>query len=320
MCYKFTCCDCYTPCCCCCCTKAVTCVYEGEVGVVEQYQKFQRVENAGEVLLKVPCGPCLPFLNESLAQRLPLRVQELPVTAKVKSKDNVFLSIEVRVLYDIEKNSPEAAYAAAYKLTDLRSQVTDYVEDVLRSFVATMDLDTIFTSTKDISAAVFDNIAERLSDFGLGLRATLVTRVDPDPTVRDSMNDINAQRRYKAAAVFNAEAEKAVDIKNAEAEAECRYLQGVGLAKARKVVLEGLADTIDNIDLFDATNNQNDDVTSLLLVTQYMDTLESIAKDHHAQQQGAQLFLPVGVDVLSTMKHRLQLFLNTTTPKTDNNK
>mmetsp|Transcript_24698 Transcript_24698/g.76284 ORF Transcript_24698/g.76284 Transcript_24698/m.76284 type:complete len:443 (+) Transcript_24698:104-1432(+) len=315
-CYKCVCCDLYCPCCCCCCTKMVTCVYTGEVAVVEQYEKFKRVETAGEVLLDAPCGALCPFLNERIAKRLPLRVQELPVEANVKSRDNVFVVVGVRVLYRIP--GEDKAYDAAYKLTDIRSQVGDYVEDVLRSFVATLDLDAIFVSTKEISEAVFERVSERLASFGFELVATLVTTVDPDPKVRASMNQINTEKRLKAAAVFNAEAEKAIGIKRAEAAAECKYLQGVGLARMRKALVDGLADTIDGLNFFKndddvASRGSDDDSTSLLLITQYMDTLEHVAEQQGGaySTQGARLFLPVGVDVLAHLKQRLTLFLKT---------
>merc|ERR1719221_1772307 len=45
------------------------------------------------------------------------------------------------------------------------------------------------------------------------------------------MNEINASKRLKEAASHKAEAEKIRQIKAAEAEAEARYLSGVGVAR-----------------------------------------------------------------------------------------
>ena len=302
-------------------TKMVFCVYNGEVAIVEQYEKFKRVEAAGEVLLDAPCGAWCPFLNEKIAKRLPLRVQELPVETSVKTRDNVFVVIGVRVLYQIP--NVDRAYDAAYKLTDMRPQVGDYVEDVLRSFVATLDLDAIFVSTKAISTAVFERIATRLGEFGFELIATLITRVDPDAKVRESMNEINTQKRLKAAAVFDAEAEKAIDIKRAEARAECKYLQGVGLARMRKAIIDGLSESVDTgLDFFeDATPTQqqanaSEDTVSLLLVTQYMDALEYLGEQRRSPPSDTRLILPVGIDVLSIMRDRLSLFLDSINPNT----
>ena len=50
------------------------------------------------------------------------------------------------------------------------------------------------------------------------------------------MNEINAQKRLRAAANEKAEAEKIIHVKAAEADAESKYLSGVGVARQRKVL------------------------------------------------------------------------------------
>jgi hypothetical protein len=52
------------------------------------------------------------------------------------------------------------------------------------------------------------------------------------------MNEINAARRLKEAASHKAEADKTRQVKGAEAEAEARYLSGLGVARQRKAIVE----------------------------------------------------------------------------------
>ena len=58
------------------------------------------------------------------------------------------------------------------------------------------------------------------------------------------MNEINASKRLKEAAFQRAEGEKVVKVKRAEAEAESMYLSGVGVARQRKAIMDGLKDSI----------------------------------------------------------------------------
>jgi len=69
---------------------------------------------------------------------------------------------------------------------------------------------------------------------------TLVTDLAPDSKVKASMNEINASRRLKEAASHKAEADKVRQVKAAEGEAEARYLSGLGVARQRKAIVQGL--------------------------------------------------------------------------------
>jgi regulator of protease activity HflC (stomatin/prohibitin superfamily) len=52
-----------------------------------------------------------------------------------------------------------------------------------------------------------------------------VTDIIPDSKVQAAMNEINASKRLRLAAVEKAEASKIMKVKDAEAEAEAKYLR-----------------------------------------------------------------------------------------------
>lgn len=81
-------------------------------------------------------------------------------------------------------------------------------------------------------------------DYGYEILTTLVTDMSPDAKVKASMNEINASRRLKEAASHKAEADKVRQVKAAEAEAEARYLSGLGVARQRKAIVEGLQSSV----------------------------------------------------------------------------
>jgi regulator of protease activity HflC (stomatin/prohibitin superfamily) len=103
-----------------------------------------------------------------------------------------------------------------------------------------LELDAAFESKDDIAQAVFEQLQNVMKDYGYAIVNTLVTDLAPDSKVKASMNEINAARRLKEAASHNAEADKVRKVKAAEAEAEARYLSGLGVARQRKAIVKGL--------------------------------------------------------------------------------
>ncbi len=70
-------------------------------------------------------------------------------------------------------------------------------------------------------------------DFGYGIVKALVTDIDPDHTVKEAMNAINAAQRMRVAASEKGEADRILKVKAAEAEAQSKALQGKGIADQR---------------------------------------------------------------------------------------
>ena len=160
----------------------------------------------------------------------------MDVVCETKTKDNVFVQVAVAVQYRVRI---ESAYDAYYRLSDPRHQIQSYVFDVVRSTVPRMELDSAFESKDDIASAVLHQLEEVMKSYGYQIMNTLVTDIMPDAKVKASMNEINASKRLKEAASHKAEADKIQMIKAAEAEAEAKYLSGLGVARQRKAIVQG---------------------------------------------------------------------------------
>lgn len=240
------------------------CIQEKEVGVVEDLGQFKRL--VGE-------GPsCIVWPLQSVVGRLSLRVQQLDVLCETKTKDNVFVQVGVAVQYKVVT---ESAYDAWYRLTSPTSQIEAYVYDVIRSTVPRLEIDEAFESKDDIGEAVFEQLQKVMQDYGYSIVKTLVTDLTPDARVKASMNEINAAKRLKEAASHQAEADKVRLVKNAEAEAESRYLSGLGVARQRKAIVQGLQASVSEFseEVGGATPK---DVMDILLLSQYFDTLSTV--------------------------------------------
>ena len=237
-------------------------VKQQSAAVVERFGKFINTRQSG-LQLKVP-------IIDRVAGRLSLRIQQLDVVVETKTKDDVFVKVKVSVQYKVIKDK---VYDAFYKLDFPQDQITSYVFDVVRAEVPKMILDDVFEKKDDIAIAVKGELNEAMKNYGFDIIKTLVTDIDPDAQVKESMNRINASEREKVAAQFEGDAQRILIVERAKAEAESKRLQGQGIADQRREIARGLEDSVkvlNNVDI----NSQ--EASALIVVTQHYDTLQSV--------------------------------------------
>lgn len=235
-------------------------VEQQQQGVIERFGKFARTVQPG-LNFKIPFIETVYKLN--------MQVTQLDVDVETKTKDNVFVTLRVSVQFVISD-----AFKALYKLNNYKAQISSYVFDVVRAEVPKLALDDVFAKKDDVATAIKGELADAMDDFGYSIVKALITDVDPDATVKAAMNEINAATRMRAAATEKAEAEKILQVKRAEAEAEAKLLQGQGIANQRKAIAHGLKESVEDLK---AAGTESSEAMSILLLTQYFDTLRSLA-------------------------------------------
>ena len=235
------------------------------MAIVVNCGKFDRIAPPGFLCLPIPC-------IYWKAGEVSLRIQENNVNVETKTKDNVFVSIQIAVQFEVIRSK---IYEAFYLLQNPVVQINAYVFDVVRSTVPKMLLDDVFESKDQIAMQVKESLGKIMGEFGYFIHQVLVTDIAPNGRVRDAMNEINASRRLRLAMTERAEAEKILAVKQAEAEAESKHLQGQGIARQRKAIVDGLRDSVG--DFTDSIHGMNArDVLELVLITQYLDTMKDI--------------------------------------------
>jgi regulator of protease activity HflC (stomatin/prohibitin superfamily) len=232
--------------------------------IVERFGRYVRTARPG-------LNYKLPYIDR-IVQRVSLRVQQLPVEVETKTMDNVFVKLSVAVQYRVVEGNEADSY---YKLQDHVSQIESYVLDVVRAKVPKMDLDEVFDKKDEVGSAVKSELDISMKVYGFEITNALVTDVNPADNVKAAMNEIQTQQRLQVAAAAKGEANKILVVKNAEADAESKRLQGEGIAKQRKAIVDGLRESIaaftDQIGGVSAP-----DVMQLVLLTQYFDTMKEI--------------------------------------------
>jgi len=240
-------------------------VQTAEVAIVQRLGKFARV-----------AGPGLnwktPFI-EIVVRRMSMKVLQFDVQVETKTQDNVFVQIPVSIQYKV---IPEGAESAFYKLSDPVKQIESMVYNMVLGHVPKMKLDDTFINQADIAKDLRDSLDASMREYGYTIVKVLISDIVPDPKVKAAMNDINAAAREREATVSRAETNKLLLVKQAEAEAESKRLQGEGIANQRRAIIAGLKDSIEDFSKAVAGATAQD-VMHLVLITQYFDTLKDVA-------------------------------------------
>ncbi|MEY8444537.1 SPFH domain-containing protein [Lactococcus ileimucosae] len=259
------------------------------VAIIERFGKYQKTSSAG-FHIKLPWG------IDRVAARIQLRLLQNEMTMETKTKDNVFVTMNVATQYRVNEENIKDAY---YKLMNPAEQIQAYIEDALRSAVPRLTLDEVFEKKDEIALEVQHQVAEEMTTYGYIIVKTLITRVEPDAEVKQSMNEINAAQRKQDASQMLANAEKIKIVTSAEAEAEKDRLRGVGIAEQRKAIVDGLAQQIIEIKNTGASLTE-DQIMSILLTNQYLDTLNQFANGGNST-----IFLPASADGIEDLRTQI---------------
>ena len=233
--------------------------------IIERFGKFRNIRWAG-LQFKIP-------IIDRIAARLSLRIQQLDVVVETKTQDDVFVHLKISVQYQILQDK---VYDAYYRLQNPHEQLTAYIFDLVRAEIPKMILDDVFEKKDEIAIAVKNDLKEAMLDYGYDIVKALVTDIDPDGSVKEAMNRINAAEREKVAAQHEGDAQRILIVERAKAEAESKRLQGKGIADQRREIARGLEESVDTLNKA-GINPQ--EASALIVITQHYDTLQSIGAD-----------------------------------------
>ena len=264
-------------------------VKQQTVAIVERFGKYQFTANPG-FHLKLPWG------IDRIAARVQLRLLQTEMTVETKTADNVFVTMNIATQYRVNEQSIKDAY---YKLMKPGEQIKAYIEDALRSAVPKLTLDDVFEKKDEIALEVQKTVAEEMQTYGYIIVKTLITKVEPDAEVKQSMNEINAAQRKQDASQMLANANKIQVVTAAEAEAEKDRLHGVGIAEQRKAIVDGLAQQITEIKKLGVALDE-EQIMAILLTNQYLDTLNQFAAGGNST-----IFLPSGAEGAESLRTQI---------------
>lgn len=266
------------------------CVDADQLKSVEYFGEFLDIKQPGVHFLGFDVlGICYSTRSVST------RIIENRIRCETKTTDDVFVYVDVAVQVEV---ITKKAKEAIYKLDDPAKQIESFVSNVIRAKVPKLKLDDVFLSKDQLAQAVKSELVYNMEEFGYCIHSVLVTDIDPDQNVKNAMNEINVARRLRIAAADKAEAEKIMQVKAAEADAESKFLQGQGIARQRAAIVSGLKESLCGED---GKSMDAEKVRELLLITQYFDTLEKMSSGN-----ATTIFMPHTVGGMNEVAEQMQ--------------
>lgn len=215
----------------------------------------------------------LPWPITNVVALIGLQQQEVGQEVSVKTKDNSFMTLPVKVQYKANSD-PAGSVLAYYELENPEQQITSYILNNVRQTAATLDMIELYANRSDMEDKVQSTLSEKFQKYGYIIENVLVDEPQPSPEVRDAFNRVIASVREKEAAQNLADAKKIELVGIAKAEKESKKLQGEGISAMRNEIAEGMKEAIEKIT---AAGLSVEGSVKLLMDTNRLDTIGSAA-------------------------------------------
>lgn len=245
-------------------------VQQNTVKIVERFGKFHRVLDTGLNIM-------VPFLDKTVVT-ISLALQNLHEEIDAVTKDKVVVKIEANLVYNVERDLVKEFY---YELSDAMRTVRDYVENYMRSHVATKTHEELLTEREEFSLFLIDSLDDILIKWGIHLVSFQVINISFPTEITDAMSKVVASQRLREAAQNEAEAQKVKVVKQAEADKEARIMLGEGIAGQRKAIIEGLKQSINDLKSIEGLDPN--EVMNLVVVSQYFDTIKDVGSSNNTK-------------------------------------
>ncbi len=212
-----------------------------------------------------------PWPITAIVARVNLQLQEIHADVSVKTSDNAFMTLPVKVQYKAS-DDPVGAVKAHYELEAPEKQITSYVLNNVRQTASGMEMTELYANRDAVEQQVQAALSEQFARFGYSIENVLVDEPQPSSEVREAFNKVIASKRLLEAARNEAEAARIKLVGTAQAEAESKKLQGEGMAQMREAIAKGLEEamntmksaglTIEQAVLFLTDTNRIDAITT----------------------------------------------------------
>jgi regulator of protease activity HflC (stomatin/prohibitin superfamily) len=215
----------------------------------------------------------MPWPITAIVARVNLQLQELHADVSVKTSDNAFMTLPVKVQYKAS-DDPLGAVKAHYELEAPEKQIASYVLNNVRQTASGMEMTELYANRDVVESQVQMALSEQFARFGFIIENVLVDEPQPSIEVRDAFNKVIASKRLMEAAHNEAEASRIKLIGAAQAEAESKKLQGEGMAQMRTAVARGLEEAMETMQKAGLSPEM---AISFLSDTNRLDTITSAA-------------------------------------------
>lgn len=181
----------------------------------------------------------MPWPITSVRAFVNTQQQEIKADVTVKTSDNAFMTMPVKVQYRAS-DDPVSAVKAHYELDEPKVQITSYILNNVRQTASGMAMADLYANRDSMEVQVQTSLSAQFARYGYIIENVLVDQPQPTPEVSDAFNRVIASKRLMEAAENEAAAARVKLIGVAEAESRSKELQGQGMARMREEMAKGL--------------------------------------------------------------------------------
>jgi len=223
----------------------------------------------------------IPIIQTTRTQYLFKRNFEVQVEGV--TSDNVSARVDLNVVYYVEDDHDDSMnwniFKSVYSIDDPRTLMKATIDEQLRWMIFHFTHKEIFGKRDEIGKDIEMSLRDKLKEFGYRIDSIQVKNIDLDSAVMRAMNKEIETAKLKNAAYNEAEAQKIMKVKAAEADKEAQILLGQGMAGQRMEIAKWFQESIDMIKWADKTLTAQD-ILNFLLDSSRIETLAKVAKNN----------------------------------------
>ena len=245
-------------------------VKQNHLGIIETLGKFSRVAKPGLNFV-------LPIV-QSMPTQISLAITNFKFDLEAVTKDKVLVRLKANLIYSVD---PENITEYYYNLRNPSATLASFVENYVRSFVATETHEELLERREEIAEYLIHHLEEKMLNWGIKIHGFQIMDIIFPKEITEAMSKVVASQRLKEAAVNEAEAKKIRLVKAAEAEKEAAVLRGEGIAGERQAIIDGLKRSIEDMKQIPGTSTQS--IMDFVMLSQYFDTLKEVGVSENSK-------------------------------------